>query len=51
MGVTYNDMDAANLNVYYGDETLMMALPELVDKVFTLDLSEGLADRVKTLLP
>ena len=47
MGVTYNDMDAANLNVYYGDETLMMALPELVDKVFTLDLSEGLADRVK----
>ncbi len=47
MGVTYNDMDAANLNVYYGDETLMVAVPELVSKVFTLDLSEGLADRVK----
>lgn len=47
MGVTYNDMDAANLDVYYGDETLMIALPELVSKVFTLDLSDGLADRVK----
>ena len=47
MGVTYNDMDAANLNVYYGDETLMVAVPELVSTVFTLDLSDGLADRVK----
>lgn len=47
MGVTYNDMDAANLNVYYGDEKLMVSLPELVSKVLTLDLSDGLADRVK----
>lgn len=47
MGVTYNDMDAANLDFYYGDDTLMVALPELVSRVFTLDLSDGLADRVK----
>lgn len=47
MGLTYNDMDAVNLNVYYGDETLMVAIPELVSRVLTLDLSDGLADRVK----
>lgn len=47
MGLTYNDMDAANLAVYYGDDTLMAAIPEVVGKVFTLDLSDGLADRVK----
>lgn len=47
MGVTYNDMDAVNIDFYYGEDTLMIAIPELVSKVLTLDLSDGLADRVK----
>lgn len=47
MGLTYNDMDVANLNAYYGDDTLMFALPELISPVLTLDLSDGLADRIK----
>lgn len=47
MGLTYNDMDVANLDVYYGDETLMLALPELISPVLTLDLSEGLEERIQ----
>lgn len=43
----YSGMDLANLNFYYGDETLMVSVPELSGKVFTLDLSEGLAERIK----
>ena len=47
MGVIYNGMDLANFDAYYGDDTLMMAIPELSSKVFTVDLGEGLADRIK----
>mgnify|MGYP000081401615 CR=1 FL=1 len=47
MGVIYSGMDLANLNAYYGDDTLMLAVPELSAKVFTVDLGEGLADRIK----
>lgn len=47
MGLIYNGMDLANLNMYYGDDTLMMSVPELSTKVFTLNLGEGLADRLK----
>lgn len=47
MGVIYNGMDLANLDAYYGDDTLMMAIPELSARVFTVDLGEGLADRIK----
>ena len=36
MGVIYNGMDLANLNAYYGDDTLMLAVPELSGKVFTV---------------
>lgn len=46
MGVIYKDMDLLNLNMYYGNESLMMTIPELSSKVFTVDLSEGLADRI-----
>lgn len=42
----YNGMDLAKMEVYYGDDMLMMALPELSGKVFTLDLGDGLADRI-----
>ena len=47
MGVIYNGMDLANLDAYYGDDTLMMAIPELSSRVFTVDLGDGLADRIK----
>ena len=46
-GVIYKDMDLANLDLYYGDETLMMAIPELSSKVFTMNLGEGLEQRIK----
>lgn len=48
MGVIYNGMDLAHLEIYYGDETLMASLPELSQQVFVLDLSDGLAERVKS---
>lgn len=47
MALVYNGMDLANINFYYGDDTLMMSMPELTGKVFTVDLGEGLADRLK----
>ncbi len=47
MGVIYNGMDLANLDAYYGEDTLMMAVPELSGRVFTLDLGEGLGERIK----
>ena len=47
IGIIYNDMDLLTMKLYYGDEMLMAAVPELVEKVFVLDLSEGLADRMK----
>ena len=47
MGVIYNGMDLANLDAYYGDDNLMMAVPELSSKVFTLDLGDGLGERIK----
>jgi len=46
LGIIYNGMDLVNLNAYYGDDTLMVAVPELFSKVLTLDLGEGLAERV-----
>ena len=42
----YNGMDLAKMEVYYGEDTLKAAVPELSGKVFTLDLGEGLADRL-----
>lgn len=47
LAAIYNHMDLASMNLYYGDDTLMLALPELVDQVFVADLGDGLADRVK----
>jgi len=46
IGVIYNGMDLANLNVYYGDSKLMMSIPELLDTVFVFDMGEGLAERI-----
>lgn len=47
LGVLYGGMDLANLNLYYGDDMVMAALPELSGRVFTLDLGEGLGERLK----
>ena len=47
MGIIYNGMDLVNLDFYYGDDTFMAAVPELSSRVFTLDLGEGLEERLK----
>lgn len=47
MGIIYNGMDLVNLDFYYGDDTVMAAVPELSSKVFTLDFGEGLEERLK----
>lgn len=46
IGVVYQNMDLAHLNLYCGDEMIMVSVPELSGKVFALDLSDGLAGRV-----
>lgn len=47
IALVYNGMDLANINFYYGDDTLMLSMPELTGKVITVDLGEGLAERLK----
>ncbi len=47
IALIYKDMDFINVDAYYGDEELMMAFPELSSKVFTIDLGEGLAQRIQ----
>lgn len=47
MGVIFQNMDLATMELYYGDDSLQAALPELCSQVFTLDLSDDLAERVK----
>lgn len=47
LAAIYNSMDLLTLNMYYGNDTLMVAMPELVDQVFVADLGEGLAERVE----
>ncbi len=46
MGVIYGGMDLLNLDIYYGDELMMMKLPELSGRVFTIDLGPGLESRL-----
>ncbi len=46
MEVIYNGMDLAGFTGYYGDEILMLGLPGLSERVFTLDLGEGLEERI-----
>lgn len=47
MTVIYKDMELVSLEAYYGDETVMMAIPQLSSKVFTVDLGEGLEQRIE----
>ncbi len=46
VGAAYKGMDLVNLDVYYGEKKLMLALPGISSKAFTLDLSDGLAQRI-----
>lgn len=46
LGVIYNGMDLVTMDMYYGEEMLKMAVPELSGRVFTLDLGDGLAERI-----
>lgn len=48
LAVLFNNMDLVKMNLYYGDQTIMAAVPELSSRVFTLDVGEGLADRLKS---
>ena len=46
-GVMYKGMDLFQVQVYYGEENLMAALPEFTSRVFMLDLSDGLGERIE----
>ncbi len=47
IGVIYNDMDLVNLDAYYGNDKVVLGIPELSTKAFTLDLSKDLVQQVK----
>lgn len=47
LSILFNRMNLITMNAYYGDETIMAAVPELSGKVFTLDVSEGLVERLE----
>ena len=47
IGIIYKDMDLVNVDVYYGNRILMMAVPEMSSKVFTMDLGDNLAQRIQ----
>lgn len=47
MALNYNHMDLAELQFYYGDQVFMAAVPELVDRVFTLKINDSLGDNLK----
>jgi len=47
VGLLLNDMEYLNLDAYYGGEKVIMAVPEISSKAFTLDLSKDLAQQFK----
>lgn len=47
VGMIYKDMDLLNMELYYGENQLMAAIPEISSRVFFLDLSEGLGKRLQ----
>ena len=47
IGLLVNDMEYLNLDAYYGGEKVIMAVPEISSKAFTLDLSKDLAQQFK----
>lgn len=47
IAVLYKDMDVANLNLYAKEESLVVAIPELTGKIFTLEVDDTFGERVK----
>ncbi|MDR3756946.1 MULTISPECIES: zinc ribbon domain-containing protein [Enterocloster] len=47
LGLLLNDMEYLNLDAYYGNEKVIMAVPEISSKAFTMDLSKDLAQQFK----
>lgn len=47
LGLLLNDMEYLNLDAYYGGEKVIIAVPEISSKAFTLDLSKDLAQQFK----
>lgn len=47
MGIGYADMNLANFEMYMDDKQLVMAIPELSKKSFTLDYAEDLEGQVE----
>lgn len=47
VGVIYKDMDLVNLDAYYGNNKVVVAIPELSARAFTLDINKDMAQQVK----
>lgn len=47
VGAIYSGMNLVSLESYFDDTTIMVSLPELTGTVFTLDLGDGLEERLK----
>lgn len=47
MPLDYKHMDLADLQFYYGDQMFMAAVPQLVDRVFTLKIDDSLGESLK----
>lgn len=47
LGLLLNDMEYLNLDAYYGGEKVIIAVPEISSKAFTLDLSKDLVQQFK----
>ena len=47
MSLDYKHVDLADLQFYYGDQMFMAAVPQLVDRVFTLKIDDSLGESLK----
>ena len=47
LSLDYKHMDLADLQFYYGDQMFMAAVPQLVDRVFTLKIDDSLGESLK----
>lgn len=46
MGLIFGGMDLVDLDVYYGEEKMLLSIPQLSSNVFLFDISDGLAERM-----
>lgn len=47
IGVIYKDMDLVNVDGYFDENVIMATIPELSSRVFTMDISDGLMERIE----